>query len=262
MASVGVTNTGSNQINVARSESLKDVTAFYSNAWSMLMVYLTVLIAFVGFVLPHIMKREFKNTVEVLKNDIQTSISEREKNMRSEIEQAVIKEARALEERFAEETREIRQIMARELARARGMGANVQAAMHLQAHQFRDAMRAFTAAAHLYLDAEDDLNFRDVMRGAIDVCAPKITLQELAEIRSKSGGYTIKGLIEKIREMYPEGRYGDYAVNLQRALAGQYVPHLQRAPINQSTDPTNIIAPAQAPSADMPPVPPHIVPNG
>ena len=64
---------------------LKDVRSFYVDSWSMLLTYVTILIGFVGLVLPYILKRVFDTEAEKVRAQIRTESADKQKALSGEI---------------------------------------------------------------------------------------------------------------------------------------------------------------------------------
>jgi len=83
-------------------QTLKDVRSFYSDCWTMLLTYVTILIGFVGLVVPWLMKREFSSEMMMQRKRFQKYLRQSEANLKTLVNDHVGKEVSGLEKRVFE----------------------------------------------------------------------------------------------------------------------------------------------------------------
>lgn len=197
------------------TQVLKDLRTFYADCWTMLLTYVTILIGFVGLVLPWIMKRDFSSEIKALRASITDEFAKDQLQHTAQIAETLKTATDGLAKKLRDENKRLGDTLGQEIDRARAHAAHLNMSLHIQDQNFLHAVKTGLAAASLYLACtHDDVNLRSVLT-ALKRCTPHVPREQIDAIDTTD--FTYAQLIADLRKANVGLRYEDCLVALKSA---------------------------------------------
>jgi hypothetical protein len=159
---------------------IEKIDSFYNNAWNKLIIVVSIAITIVGVVVPFFVqwyqKRVMRQNEIALKKEMELQILK----IKAEIEADIIKK---MEEKNKENESKLKRIHASLNAKFFHLQAN----NNIQKNDFKGAIGDLIIAATDYLFCKDNQNLRRVLNIITTGCLPKLSRQEVDEIKISTG---------------------------------------------------------------------------
>jgi hypothetical protein len=204
---------------VTSLDVLQKVDAFYSNAFTHLLVFISILGAFVGLVVPilwyFLQKRELRLQEAQLKTHMQAFIEDAKREIITNIEdrfEAGKKEFGELEERLQHNIDKYG-------GRAMGSVLHLQGNSDMQRQMYVAAVVSYLEATYHYIKAEDMSNLIRVLGTLADTVFPKLTKEDLDKELIQE---RFEPFLRTLGKLNDKGVFSDHIQNLGREFQAIY----------------------------------------
>ena len=194
---------------------LASVQAFYSTAWSQLVVYTTALLALVGILVPVLSQWYQRKSAAVDKKELEGLLRDQVDHAREDLRTSLEEQANQLRKSFEIEIANLRAEATRASQAARGGAYHVQAVGLLKEEQYPNTLESLIYAARCYVEARDENNLGRVLDMMHMTVLPHLSKDDLAQLLVAHD--ILKDLVDLLREHNYQGRYTDHITAISRA---------------------------------------------
>ncbi len=173
----------------------------------MLMVYITLLVAFVGLALPYLMRKDFTNEVARQFVEFDKALAAREESFKKFVDSRVGDELQKLEKSLMEQTAGIRESITEEIAFARANGYMTDADVSVSQGYRLIAIVPYLGAAAAYLIAKHDGNVRWAIERMFEESFAHVTAEEICTDHERTERIT--KFVKELEVRNKESRYDD-----------------------------------------------------
>lgn len=158
---------------------VQKVDSFYNNAWTKLVIIITIVFTIVGIIVPlfiqWLQKKSLQASEENLKNEIQSKIT----NIKDEIIKTLIAE---IDEKFKKYEKEIQ--ITRAAANAKLFLA--EGKVKLSMNYYDKALSDFISAATNCIDSNNYPTLSDALKLITNDCLPNLSLEEINDLKTRN----------------------------------------------------------------------------
>lgn len=148
---------------------IQKVDTFYNNAWTKLIIIITILFTVAGIIFPFILnlvlqraqKKELKASEEVLKKEIATKTEE----IKNKISEEIVKK---IDDKFKE---------------YEGNVLLLKGEFYLAKESYREALSTFITAAICFLKCNDYQNLQNVLNLILNSCLPNVSFEDISHVK-------------------------------------------------------------------------------
>jgi hypothetical protein len=200
-------------------EIVDKVRQFYTDAWNMLILYVTILIAIVGVVIPLIIQRYQNRTFRLEEEKLKDNLI---KENKATIEKAINERAADLQKQMDENMERITASLKQEMARSLTGALMVQTSFLWTEKRYLDALESGLSAIKSALQSGNQANVQRALRNVTRDILPNISKQQYEQqpyIKEK-----IEDTFKTLEAENTDGRYTNYIRDLQNAYKKSLEP--------------------------------------
>jgi type II secretory pathway pseudopilin PulG len=204
-------------------EIVDKVRQFYTDAWNMLILYVTILIAIVGVVIPLIIQRYQNRTFRLEEEKLKDNLIKENKAI---IEKAINERAADLQKQMDENMERITASLKQEMARSLTGTLMVQTSFLWTEKRYLDALESGLSAIKSALQSGNQANVQRALRNVTRDILPNISKQQYEQqpyIKEK-----IEDTFKTLEAENTDGRYTNYIRDLQSAYKKSLEPEDQK----------------------------------
>lgn len=207
-------------------EILKMVDAFYSNAFSNLIIFTGAVIGIVGGLIPFIMQqiqfRYFRDEKENITSHIENTINEKVKEISAEMSKKFQEEKDKLEKQFEEKFDE-------EIMHVRAGIFFIQGVNAINQKEYEQAANSFAIASHNAILGKDERNGQTALSNLIDICLPNLYDSNFTDTDDLNN--SIKDLLEMLNKKNENKRFSNAINAIEKGVAAARKRELSSVPV-------------------------------
>lgn len=195
---------------------LEKVDLFYNGAWEKLVIYVTILIAFTGVLVPILVTWLQKRLFALEEDKIKAGLKEYCGKLTQEIKQDIASKFNEQKEAVDKKSAELEKKLSKKIAESRGATLHIQGNFYLKQNIFLTALESYIDAIPYLIEANDQLNLIRVLKATIDICMPKIYAEDLESLEHDR--YDLDIIIQSLEHNNIDSRYTDQIINFKKAI--------------------------------------------
>ncbi len=190
-------------------EVLDKVNSFYHDAWGMLIIFVTILIALFVVVIPiitqNLQKRFFRIEEEKIKKDIKEDV-------RKDVERKFDEE----KEKLGTAINKLERKLAIEISNSQAVSFHMQGSTNFRAGDYKDSIESLSIAISSYLKGNDERNLRRALN-SLPSALNNVNKHVIKELEDEET--SISNVMESLEYYDNNDRFKDCIVAIRKALS-------------------------------------------